>query len=849
MATAFSDIEIQEALQDCADEQVHIPGVVQPYACLVAIEAKTHVVRYASANTAQILGAAPTDLLGHPLDDTLPREAWHALQNVLTLRSADRRTNALGEHSINGAACAVFASLSAGLVVLEIEPAQDPLPSNAPALQTLDYLTEEIQSCETEDALYKATTELLKHLTGYDRVMIYRFDPQWNGEVLAETKRADLESFNGLRFPHWDIPKQARVMMLKFPIRFIADVDQVPVPLVPGHRGAPPLDISLAYCRGVSMVHMEYLRSVGVSATMTLTVTVENTLWGIISFHSMVPKVPPPGLRQLLISVGRAFNTKLQVLLQKSRLKLVTRVDDLKEQLIDDMDDDAGFETFAASVLSLLDGTGLVLMQDGLERHLGRIPDAPLIDELVEVAHTSTKVRSFESLSETFPNHQNALNGCAGAILFAPVQDRIFIVFREEQAQEISWAGNPEKTIEDHDGRRRLSPRGSFSLYLDTARGRSKPWSEQDLYFSSRIWSLVNSVERRVMMTSLNRQQQIMINELNHRVRNILALIRSVSQQARHSSDGSLESYSRSLESRIQALAASHNLASGSVVATVPVVKLITTEFEPFGLTDSDRYTLTPIEGALRAEVAPIFSLVIHELVTNAVKYGALSNDTGTVELALSKRDEGLDLQWIERGGPPVTEPAELGFGYTLITQAIPHELDGEASLAFHPDGVHARLFLPAAHFDTNRPVGDTSQSDAHLPEPVNLPLDLSARNCLIVEDNFVIARGMREQIIGMGLGGAAELAASVEDALAVVDSGRIDFAILDVNLGAGTTSEPIADRLVEKGIPFLFVTGYGDSNSIPGGYADHARLKKPVMDGELRETLAQILSVRAAAE
>lgn len=219
----------------------------------------------------------------------------------------------------------------------------------------------------------------------------------------------------------------------------------------------------------------------------------------------------------------------------------------------------------------------------------------------------------------------------------------------------------------------RLSPRGAFSAYLAEARGRSKPWSEQDLYFSSRIWSLVNSVERRVMMTSLTRQQQIMINELNHRVRNILALIRSVSQQARRSSYGSLESYSRSLESRIQALAASHNLASGSVVATVPIVKLITTEFEPFGLEASDRYTLTPIEGALRAEVAPIFSLVIHELVTNAVKYGALSNDTGTVELSLSQRDEGMELLWIERGGPLVTEPAELGFGSTLINQAIPH--------------------------------------------------------------------------------------------------------------------------------------------------------------------------------
>ncbi|MEO0990644.1 MAG: HWE histidine kinase domain-containing protein, partial [Pseudomonadota bacterium] len=435
------------------------------------------------------------------------------------------------------------------------------------------------------------------------------------------------------------------------------------------------------------------------------------------------------------------------------------------------------------------------------------------------------------------------LAGAAGAIVFAPVQDRAFFVFRREQVREINWAGNPEKTIETVDNRTRLSPRGSFSTYLAQLRGHSKPWSQQDLYFSSRIWSIVNSVERREMITAMNRQQKIMIDELNHRVRNILALVRSVSQQARRSSYGSLESYSASLEARIQALAASHNLASGSVVSAVSVHHLIRTEFAPFGVEREARLVLSGEDKPIRAEVAPIFSLVIHELVTNAVKYGALSNDDGKVLVGIAERDGGLDVVWLERGGPPVVEPKERGFGSALISDAIPHELNGTVLHEFRAEGVTAEFHLPPAVFE----IGDVAS--VTVGEPITRKAvagtapkpEFGLMSCLIVEDNFVIARGLHDQLVGLGVG-SVEIASSVETALALLEAEAPDFALLDVNLNRDETSGPIAHWLRAHHVPFLFVTGYGDNENLPPNMSDVPRLTKPTPTADLAATIGDIL-------
>ena len=697
--TELTDDIVEQALEDCAAEPVHIPGIVQPFGALIGVNGGTGQIDYASENCAAILGLAAEDLLGGDFGALFGSEVRHALRNAQSSGDYGTKALPLGAFAIGGHEVEASAFGLGDAHVVQFEAARDAGLGGSDALTALSFLMAQVQACQDEAALFTLTTKLLAHFTGYDRVMIYKFDPQWNGEVVAETCHRTMEPYLGLRFPQWDIPAQARAIMAKLPLRFIQDVDQTPVPLQPARGDLPPLDITLATARGVSQVHMQYLRQMGVKATLTLSVTVEDRLWGIISLHHRRPRVPPAQQREVLVAFLGLFCTKLAALQKQAQLELLQKVDQVKDTLLKDIEDDGSMEDIMPRigpvVLDILQSTGLAVLTGSQTVSHGQTPDQALLTTLLQdvQAQPGTPILS-DNLARDYPAFAQTLNGCVGVYGLAINPNRALLIFRCEIAQSVSWAGNPEKDISVVSGQARLAPRGSFSTYLQEVQGCSAPWTDEDIYFADRIWVLINSAERRALKNTLNRQQTLMINELNHRVRNILALVRSVSRQARRHY-GSLESYSVSLENRIQALAAAHDIASGSLVAAVNVAELIAVETDPFQ-TDG-RITISGVQAFLRADIAPIFSLVIHELTTNAVKYGALSNATGKVEVAMAAAEGGLQVSWRETGGPSVTLPNNRGFGTTLIEQAVPHEMGGRAELRFDPGGLAADLHLPDA--------------------------------------------------------------------------------------------------------------------------------------------------------
>ncbi len=844
MCPALSDDELRTAIDQCAAEPIHIPGTVQPFGCLVAIDPKSGTVQYASENCEEFLGMSCEALLGQDFQEVMGRDVSHDVQNSISLSIAQDTAKAAGVHEIGGRELALRTFASQGFHIVEFEENRMARFSAPDALKNLNYLMTSIQKCDDEDEMLGLTAKLMRHLSGFDRVMIYRFDEEFNGEVIAEDAHPDIEKMLGLRFPHWDIPEQARAIMHKIPIRFITDVDQVPVRLRASEKDALPLDISLAATRGVSPVHMEYLRNMKACSTMTLSVVIDDRLWGIISFQHRTPETPPPLLRELLVTFIDVFNKKLQTLHQKRKLEMITRVDDLKDDLLEKIDSKDGLDEAAPVLMDVLAADGLVIKTETGITTYGKTPEDTVIEHLfLEAEETPDELKSYVSLSSEFPHFANALKGCAGAITSTAGPERGFCVFRNEIAKQISWAGNPEKQVEEHDGKKRLSPRGSFSIYLERVVGRATPWSEQDFYFAERLWSLISFVERRILMSALNRQQDILIKELNHRVRNILALVRSISQQARSSSYGSLSSYTRAIEARIQALAASHNIASGSIISSVSIQRLIETEAAPYVLKDDQRIIVSGPTKYFRSDVAPIISLIFHELITNAVKYGALSNDTGTVLVRMKHENDGLQLRWQEIDGPPVIEPEQRGFGSTLIEHAVPHELNGTASLSFRKDGLRAEMFLPSDIVD--EPPADTDVDP--LLDPLPPPPELTETegfaglSALILEDNFVIATGMQMQLNELSLTDVS-LVSETSSAMDFLDTNTPDIAILDVNLGREVTSEPIALHLLEREIPFMFVTGYGTNVDLDPRLSDIPRFTKPVSTETLRRGLKDLL-------
>jgi len=836
---------IAQALKNCATEPVQIPGITQPCGCLIGFDPHTQCVLYASANSAEFVDYAPAELFGRPLRDLFSRNIIHALRNAPSQSTFGKQRVPMGRFALKSIDAELSVFRSDAHHVLEIEPALDPDHSDADALSILQFLIQQIQSAEDQSSLFDLTVDLLQKMTGYDRVLIYKFDQQFNGEVLAEKCPKAMVPYLGLRFPHWDIPAQARKIMTKLPLRFIQDVDQEPVPLWAADVELPPLDIAIAVTCGASSAHLQYLRNMGAQATLILSVVVDGALWGMISFHHRKPKIPAPQLRTILLSFLDLFTVKLQALQKDERLRLVTKVDQIKDRLLKRVDENETMETALPVVGPLINeivnAVGVAIMDSSGAATFGQVPEPAVLRELLARAQANIGVTmTYDNLGKVFPDFADQMNECAGALAVAINPHRALCVFRAATPQSIRWAGNPNKTIETVSGQTRLTPRESFSTYLQEVEECCALWTDQDINFCERIWTIVDSAERQALRNKLNRQQKLIINELNHRVRNILALVGSVSRQTqrRH---GSLSSYAKSLETGIQALAAAHNVASGSGIAAADLRNLIEVELGPYNV--EGRINILGPQRYLPAEIAPIVSLVIHELATNAAKYGSLSIPDGTLSVSVEDKDDGIKIDWRERGGPKVAQPTARGFGCALIQQAVPHELGGKAELKFLEDGVEASIFLPPHILETlptRTGIPPTIIPTADTQDQSHFAGGKIKGAVLLLEDNFIIAKDMSDQLEEFGFE-TVDTFGNAINALEFLETERPVFGVLDVNLGAGKTSEQVAKRLAELGITFVFVTGYGDTADLSPDLAHVLRLTKPVSTSALQKAIRRL--------
>ena len=845
MPSGLSDSEVEEALETCASEPVHIPGTVQPFACLLALTAQTGLVEYASANCLNILGQSAEQLLGADLRDKLGADFWHDVRNAQDTGESRDRSISLGRQEILGAFYEARTFKSDDRIVLEIEPAVDADQKSGEGLASLSLLMVRIQSCQSKAALFDLTVDLLRHLTSYDRVSLHQFDNDGSGEILAESKRTTLESWIGLRFPAQDIPRQAREIIRQVPLRFIQDVDQTPSAIFTGRKNAVPLDISLAATRGVSDVHMQYLRNMGVGASLTLSIVVEGSLWGVITFHSTKPRVPSPALRDVLVNFLPLFTTKLQSLEQAANLKLVERINGLSEGMVSQVNEITDLKDalpmIAPVVMETLSATGVAIVYGSQTNFAGTVPTQSILEELKGLLEEQKgSVLAIDDLQHQFGHQLDDLRGCAGALIAEIDSDRHLFVFRPENLKSVNWAGNPEKRVERVKGNLRIQPRGSFSTYLQEISGRSKRWNAQDIYFAERFLPVISSAERKVLMVGLQRQQTLMIAELNHRVRNILALVRSVSRQASRSF-GSLQSYSKALETRIQALAAAHDLTSHSFDMAVSIRGVIRQELDPYAGRDFHRVDLHGSDGFLRPEIAPVFSLILHELATNCAKYGSLSVSGGRLDVQLEKSDLGLWIRWKELDGPKVEKPSHRGFGSVLIEQAAAFELNGTSELIFDPDGVRAEIFLPHSQLERlPKKHGHNSASFKIQTEATPFRAEGVEGVVLMVEDNYVIALDTEEILEGIGFA-SVETISNVEEALEFLSTQKPVFALLDVNLGRNETCEPIALRLQDMGVPFVLSTGYREIEMISPKLSNVPRIQKPIAQSELELELHRL--------
>ncbi|MCQ4161118.1 GAF domain-containing protein [Roseomonas sp. GC11] len=846
-------------LSQCDREPIHLLGGIQPIGFLL-VAGPDWVVRRASANAGQHLRLPPeTPLLGAGLRGLLAREALHQIGGRLHLLRGAAAVERLFGIVLQPGGIAYDLALHSGEggeMVLEAEPSD--LDDALEAGTTVRGMIARLNQAEGLDGLCREAVRQIRALTGFGRVMLYRFAADGAGEVVAESLASFMPSFMGLRFPASDIPRQARRLYEKNLLRLIADTEAPPVPVLPlldAH--GQPLDLSLSVLRAVSPVHVEYLRNMGVRASMSISVLRRGRLWGLIACHHAEPLRVPFERRTAAELFAQVFALALESRERETEQARDAEAGRVHHRLMAALGALGPGSQSLADILEtlaeLIPCDGIGLWSRGSTALRGHAPGAEAFTGLAAFLNraASGTLYATHCLGEAYPPAAGPEVAGLLAIPLSRVPRDYLVFFRRPMIHAVTWAGDPAKPAVPEGGR--IGPRASFAAWREMVDGQSRPWDENDLALAERLrLTLLEVVLQLTDMAERERRaaqarQEVLIAELNHRVRNILGLIRGLVTQSQAQAT-TVEEFAAMVGGRVQALARAHDQITTDHGRPAPLKDLVQAEAAAYAGASADaagwqeRVQLCGPPVLLEPGAYTTLALVIHELMTNAAKYGALCGRHGQVRLRWSLAPDGaLDLHWEEEGGPPVRPPRRQGFGTTIIERALPHDLKGEAELRYAPEGLRARFRLPPGHAYPGREAASApaALAAAH-PLPAPPPVTLSGR-VLLVEDNLLIAMDAEEQLRRLGAE-AVEVAASVQAALRSLEQLRPDIALLDVHLGR-ENSFPVADALRARGVPFLFATGYGEAAIFPERFRDVGVVSKPYTPADMQAALLRRLN------
>ncbi|GAO45553.1 ATP-binding protein [Flavihumibacter petaseus] len=471
-------------LDNCESEPIHIPGSIQPHGFLLALEPVTDRIVYCSANLADFAGLHPEQVLGKTPERVFPGASLAPLLEALKGKSRESEYPVIV--TINGCnyECQFHAHL--GPTILEFEPAQtEPMNPDQVFIQTRQFIRN-IEGAGSLRALCQMVASDIRQISGYDRVMIYRFDEQYNGEVYAESKRDGIEPFLGLHYPHTDIPVQARQLYIRNQLRLITDVTYTPSPIFTLADGeVRQLDLSFAMLRSVSPIHLQYLQNMGVGATLTISLLHEGKLWGLIACHHYEPKYVNYQVRMLAKLQGHFLTSQIKVRETGEEYAIAKELDVTLNQLLEKniVENRGSLEQLVCrpELLDLCHATGVALVFDGKILASGTRPDDHQIALLSQslAKDCQGKFLQTDHLAALYPGWESEVT--AAGLLYHPIgkDGEAILWFRKENRLEVHWGGDPEKAIlKDETG---LHPRKSFETWKETVKGRSLPWTKPEL--------------------------------------------------------------------------------------------------------------------------------------------------------------------------------------------------------------------------------------------------------------------------------------------------------------------------------------------------------------------------------
>nr|WP_262905348.1 ATP-binding protein [Hymenobacter nitidus] len=485
-------------LTNCDREPIHIPGSVQPYGFLLCLQPETRRIVHASENTRQLIGLDAEALIGAGLDKVLSAATIAEIEALLP--SLTEATKLLGAR-LDAVAEQPFYKIILHrydqLIWLEFEPVANTEVSVLD-LPSLNLTLTQLLSAPSVREFCQVAVDQVRDITGFDRVLMYRFAADASGEVVAEAKQDELEPFMGLHYPATDIPQQARAMYLKNWLRFIPDASYQPAKLVPvlHPQASRPPDMTYAVLRSVSPIHLEYLRNMGVAATMTISVIQDGVLWGLITCHHLTPRLVSYELRELCLFIGKTFSALLTTKQQQEDAAYQLHIRQTQAQIFDLVRHHSNFVEGLyqrmPTIRDAFDCGGAAICFDGDIITLGNTPTEAQILELTEWLRANAPQDVFytDSYVRHNPEQGMAIRGTAsGLIAIALAEDALdyIIWFRPEQIQTVTWAGQSQKAEIMQDGQLRLSPRQSFEAWAQTVMNTSAPWLPMEIEAAKEI--------------------------------------------------------------------------------------------------------------------------------------------------------------------------------------------------------------------------------------------------------------------------------------------------------------------------------------------------------------------------
>jgi len=513
-------------LTNCEHEAIHIPGKIQPHGILLGITFQWKI-DFCTENVADYFDVPHTQMLGQDFSAVFGSGAQ---EEILAYTNGDGFRDAFPlEIELRGRLFQINIHKSDEIYILEAELLFADRERLADAYkQTIQFVSQMNKTTSLKD-LCALVAQGTREITGYDRVMIYRFDEQYNGEVFAEDCREDLEPFLGLHYPHTDIPAQARELYIRNELRLIVDIDYVPVPIYTvDDKEGKNLDLSLSILRSTSPIHVEYLKNIGVGATLTISLIHHGKLWGLIACHHYSEKNISPEIRLAAKLQGQFITSQIDIRQSNDEYINAQKTNLALEQLtsldLPVLKESIEKITNAPQLLEIANASGVAILTKEKLYKNGLTPSDDQIFSLIKQLKNKNvgDVFSTNKISDHFPEFDENAN-FAGLIYHSLGSSNGHIVwFRPETITEIKWGGDPEKRILiDSKG---LHPGNSFNIYKQIVKNQSSNWKQYEINATAQYTHTLHNQLILIMLSEEEekyRNQSEILKETNLELENI----------------------------------------------------------------------------------------------------------------------------------------------------------------------------------------------------------------------------------------------------------------------------------------------------------------------------------------